>query len=73
MDLFDLLPLASVVSDRYFCLPGGISHKLTSLSQINEIDRKQEPQANEDNLFTDLLWSKPAEDDEFEMPFKCSD
>ena len=43
---------------------GGISSFVTSLSAINDVDRKREP-PDEECLFSDLLWADPAEDDEY--------
>ena len=43
---------------------GGISSFVTSLSAINDVDRKREP-PDEECLFSDLLWADPAEDDDY--------
>ena len=59
MDVFDLLPIAAVVSGQYLCMHGGISDNITSLTEINQIDRKQEPP--DDGILCDLLWADPAE------------
>ena len=59
MDVFDLLPIAAVVSGQYLCMHGGISDNITSLTAINQIDRKQEPP--DDGILCDLLWADPAE------------
>ena len=37
---------------------GGISHRLTSIEAINQIDRNMEPP--DDSLLADLLWADPA-------------
>lgn len=57
MGLFDNLPLAAVLNDSYFAVHGGISPDLKSISDINKVDRFQEPEKS--GLFCDLLWSDP--------------
>ena len=58
MDVFDQLPLASIVNGEYLAVHGGISSRCTSIDQLNEILRKQEP-PEEDGIFNDLLWADP--------------
>ena len=58
MEVFDQLPLASLVNGQYLAMHGGISHRLQSLNDINDVNRVQEP--DEDSLLTDLLWADPA-------------
>lgn len=43
MEVFDVLPVASLVNGLYLCVHGGISHRLTSFEAINKIDRYMEP------------------------------
>lgn len=62
MDVFDSLPLAAVVADKYLAMHGGISPDLTHVDQINEIDRFTEVPLT--GVFCDLLWSDPMHDDE---------
>ena len=57
MEAFDLLPVSAVLNGKYLCMHGGISKQLTSLDDINEIERKQEP---DQGLLEDLLWADPA-------------
>lgn len=57
---FQSLPLAADVDGDYFCMHGGISPELTNPSDIDAIDRFQEPP--EKGLYTDLLWADPALD-----------
>lgn len=57
---FDTLPLAAVINYSIFCVHGGISPELFSLSQINNIDRPFDIPQN--GLVTDLLWSDPSPD-----------
>jgi len=60
MEAFDNLPLSSVVNGLYLAMHGGISHRLTSLNVINQIDRRMEPP--DDTLLADLLWADPVKD-----------
>ena len=56
--IFNKMPLCSLIDDRIFCVHGGISPSLTSLDQIQEIDRFGE--IPEEGLFSDLMWSDPS-------------
>ena len=47
---------------------GGISERLSSIEDIQNIDRKQEP-PEEDNLLSDLLWADPAGNRETENDY----
>ena len=58
MEAFDLLPIAATVNGLYLAMHGGISHRLTSLAAINEVDRRMEP--SDETLLADLLWADPA-------------
>ena len=58
METFDCLPVSSVVNGLYLTMHGGISHRLTSVEAINQIDRRMEPP--DDTLLADLLWADPA-------------
>jgi len=58
METFDMLPVSSVVNGLYLSMHGGISHRLTSVEAINEIERRMEPP--DDTLLADLLWADPA-------------
>ena len=57
METFDMLPVSGVINGRYLAMHGGISHRLTSLDAINEIERRMEPP--DDSLLADLLWADP--------------
>ena len=68
MELFDQLPISTIVNGQYLCMHGGISQFLTSLEAINAIDRKMEPPGN-DCLLSDMLWADPAKGSEKDRDF----
>ena len=56
-ECFKYLPVSALVDDRIICMHGGLSPDLTSLSQIESIQR---PCVVPDHgLLCDLLWSDP--------------
>ncbi|CAM9188505.1 unnamed protein product [Choristocarpus tenellus] len=73
---FRTLPLSAVVTcitrtaggidtmkrgyTRYFCVHGGLSPELVMLSDINALERREEP--GRDSALADLLWSDPSDD-----------
>lgn len=56
-DLFDYLPLTAVIEDKLFCLHGGLSPFISTIDQINELDRVRELPHEE--AMADLVWSDP--------------
>ena len=58
-ELFNLLPLAALVSNKIFCLHGGLSPEIKTLDEIRKLDRKKEVPAS--GAMCDLLWSDPDE------------
>lgn len=56
-DAFELLPVAAVVNNHILSVHGGISPKLTDVSEINDLDRRVEP--GHSDLLMDLLWADP--------------
>jgi len=51
------LPVAALVDGRFFCVHGGISPELITLSDLATLDRFQEPGSH--GLLCDLLWADP--------------
>jgi serine/threonine-protein phosphatase PP1 catalytic subunit len=51
------LPIAAIISDRIFCVHGGLSPDLHDLSQIERLARPLAVPAH--GLLVDLLWSDP--------------
>jgi len=56
-DLFDYLPLTALIEKQIFCLHGGLSPSIDSLSHIIDQDRVQE--VPHEGPMCDLLWSDP--------------
>jgi len=54
---FCALPVAALIDGKFFCVHGGISPQLMHLSDLNGINRHQEPGSH--GLLCDLLWSDP--------------
>lgn len=56
-DLFDYLPVASLIEGQVLCVHGGLSPTIDTLDQIRVLDRYQE--IPHDGPLCDLLWSDP--------------
>lgn len=56
-DVFDCLTLTATVDNKIFCVHGGLSPHLKSISDIGVIDRLRE--IPPDGTMCDLLWSDP--------------
>ena len=57
-EAFRWLPIAAVIGRRIFCVHGGISPELKSLTQIEKLKRPLD--LPDEGLVADLLWSDPA-------------
>ncbi|KAG0165958.1 3',5'-cyclic-nucleotide phosphodiesterase (PDEase) (3':5'-CNP) [Apophysomyces sp. BC1015] len=60
MKCFDHLPLSAVVNDQFLCMHGGISPELSTLKDIENINRFRETPTR--GLMCDLLWADPFEE-----------
>ena len=67
-ELFDLLQLAAIADNKYFCIHGGLSPDLKNLEEINNLERKKE--IPENGIITDLIWSDPNEEVDEYVPSK---
>lgn len=59
-EVFRYLPLAAVVSERIFCVHGGISREMQTLDDIRELQRPIN--VPEKGFVADLLWADPDRD-----------
>ncbi|CUM66092.1 uncharacterized protein PRCAT00003746001 [Priceomyces carsonii] len=57
---FNALPLAAIMNKQFFCVHGGLSPDLRSLSDLIKLDRFKEPPTK--GLMCDLLWADPVEE-----------
>jgi len=62
MDLFDCMPIAALVANKYLAMHGGISPKLEKLADIDSFSRFKEVPL--EGLVCDLLWSDPASEEQ---------
>lgn len=60
VEVFDYLPFTAVVESKIFCVHSGLSPRIESLDQINELERQRE--TLQDSPLRDLLESSPDED-----------
>lgn len=60
LDSFESLPLSASIGDRILCTHGGIPKDLTSLSQLDSIERPISAESSD--IFDGLTWSDPSED-----------
>jgi len=61
MECFDNLPIAATINGKFLCCHGGLSPDISTLKDIEELDRFQE--VPREGPFCDLLWSDPVDDD----------
>jgi len=60
MNAFDNLPLAATINHKFFCIHGGLSPDISTLSDILDLDRHRE--TPREGPFCDLLWADPYDD-----------
>ncbi|VEU20199.1 DEKNAAC100925 [Brettanomyces naardenensis] len=56
---FKVMPIAAVLNDQFLCVHGGISKKLRTLEDINDVNRFRYDFPSS-GLFCDLVWSDPS-------------
>ena len=57
-DVFEWLPIAAVISERIFCVHGGLSPELRDLSQVSSLQRPI--RIPDQGLLADLVWADPS-------------
>eukprot|EP00397_Hematodinium_sp_SG-2012_P029694 GEMP01031397.1.p1 GENE.GEMP01031397.1~~GEMP01031397.1.p1 ORF type:complete len:389 (+),score=52.12 GEMP01031397.1:116-1282(+) len=57
---FNAMPVAARISNRIFCMHGGLSPHLNTIDEVAEIERPCE--CPDSGLLCDLLWSDPGQD-----------
>lgn len=60
--VFDYLPLVAIISDRIFCVHGGLSKHLKDIREIEILKRPIKDELLQDGLIVDLLWADPSFD-----------
>jgi diadenosine tetraphosphatase ApaH/serine/threonine PP2A family protein phosphatase len=59
VEVFDYLNLAAVVDGKVLCVHGGLSPAISSLDQIQVLERVQE--VPHQGAYCDLMWSDPED------------
>ncbi|EIW69591.1 serine/threonine-protein phosphatase PP-Z1 [Tremella mesenterica] len=59
IDVFNTLPIASIVASKIFCVHGGLSPSLKSMDDIRRIQRPTD--VPDFGLLNDLVWSDPSD------------
>mmetsp|Transcript_11750 Transcript_11750/g.25436 ORF Transcript_11750/g.25436 Transcript_11750/m.25436 type:complete len:312 (+) Transcript_11750:451-1386(+) len=63
-DTFNCLPVAAIVEEKIFCTHGGLSPSHETMDQIRDLVRPCD--VPDEGLLCDLLWSDPADTEEYE-------
>lgn len=58
-DVFNCLPIAAIVSEKIFCVHGGLSPQLKDMNDIVTVKRPTD--IPENGILNDLLWSDPSD------------
>merc|ERR1712228_1055615 len=61
MNMFDCLPISATINGKFLCCHGGLSPDISTLADIEDIDRFQE--VPREGPFCDLLWADPVDDE----------
>jgi len=61
MESFDSLPLSAIINKAFFCVHGGLSPDLSSIAEIQKINRFIE--VPREGSMCDLVWADPYEED----------
>lgn len=65
VEVFDLISISAVIDGKVMCVHGGLSPDISTIDQIQLLDRVQEvPQVG---AFCDLMWSDPEEIEGWEL------
>ena len=56
-NLFNILPITALISEKILCMHGGLSKDLTNINQLKSIKRPTE--IPDKGLLCDLIWSDP--------------
>ena len=60
MSAFDCLPLVCILNQRFFCVHGGLSPRINTITDINRINRFTE--ISKAGPMCDLLWADPIDE-----------
>ncbi|ODV84327.1 hypothetical protein CANARDRAFT_236088 [[Candida] arabinofermentans NRRL YB-2248] len=61
LELFKSIPIAAIMNQQFFCVHGGISKELHTLSDLDKIDRFTVDFPTS-GLYCDLMWADPSTD-----------
>ncbi|ELP94459.1 serine/threonine protein phosphatase 2B catalytic subunit A2, putative [Entamoeba invadens IP1] len=62
ISVFQTLPIAAVVNNKYFCVHGNVTPGLTTIAAINELNRFCEPEKG--TQLGEMLWNDPINEEE---------